>query len=341
MTPESWQQDARLAIPDLDRFEPVGWIDDQYILRLAAPPGATDLVGIDVRADPAQQPAIVAAVATRRAALTPNIDVAPGNHRFLIFVPVFDGDVLRGIVTAMVQNSAWFASLVKNRFADYQIALDEQGTRVETVAGDGVPAAEAWRHDEAIKVANTRMDVHVTPTVEHLQASASMLPEVSLALGALLATLLALCTYFFLTAQGRARDLATVNARLREDIEARQRAELAQRESEERTRLIIAAIRDQRHLHARCRRAHRHLESGRDRASPATPRREVTGPRFRAALPARRRAAAAGNAHHRRARRLDCRRVLAPAQGRQPLPRRRHDLGHPRQRRRAAADFRW
>ena len=91
-----------------------------------------------MRADPAQQPAIVAAVATRRAALTRYIDVAPGNHRFLIFVPVFDGDALRGIVTAMVQNSAWFESLVKNRFADYQIALDEQGTRVETVAGDGV-----------------------------------------------------------------------------------------------------------------------------------------------------------------------------------------------------------
>ena len=93
-----------------------------------------------------------------------------------------------------------------------------------------------------------------------------------------------------------------------------------------------------RHLHARCRRAHRHLESGRDRAH-RLPRPGSAGPRFRAALPARRRAAAGGNAHRRRARRLDCRRMLAPAQGRQPLPRRRHDLGHPRQRRRAGRIF--
>jgi PAS domain S-box-containing protein len=244
MTPESWQQDARLAIRDLDRFEPVGWIDDHYILRLVAPPEMADLVGIDVRADPAQQPAVAAAVATRRAALTRYIDVAPGNHRFLIFVPIFDGDTLRGMVIAMVQDSAWFESLVKNRFADYEIALDEQGTRVETIAGDSAPAGEAWRHDEIIKVANAQWTLHVTPTLEHLQASDSKLPEVSLALGALLATLLALCTYLFQTAQRRARDLATANARLREDIEARKRAELAQRESEERTRLIIAAIRD-------------------------------------------------------------------------------------------------
>ena len=244
MTPESWQQDARLAIRDLDRFEPVGWIDDRYILQLVAPPGMTDLLGIDVRADPAQQPAIAAAVATRRAALTRSIDVAPGTHRFLVFVPVFDGETFRGAVTAMVQDRAWFEALVKNRFADYQIALDEQGTRVETIAGDGAPAGEAWRHDEAIKVANVQWTLHVTPTLEHLQAIDSKLPEVSLALGALLATLLALCTYLFQTAQGRARDLTAANARLREDIEARQRAELAQRESEERTRLIIAAIKD-------------------------------------------------------------------------------------------------
>jgi two-component system cell cycle sensor histidine kinase/response regulator CckA len=59
-----------------------------------------------------------------------------------------------------------------------------------------------------------------------------------------LATLLGLCTYLFQTARRRARDLATSNARLLEDIQARRQVEQALREGEQRTRLIIDAIKD-------------------------------------------------------------------------------------------------
>ena len=242
--PESWQQNARLAIRDLDRFEPVGWIDERHILQMIAPPGPVDLLGLDVRADPVLGAAAAGAVASRRPAVTRFIDFAPGSHRFMIFVPVFDGDALRGLVIAMFIDSGWFESLVKDRLPDYQVELVEHGTRVETVPGAAATAGNDWASEQTIRVADAEWTLRVTPTLDHLQARDSKLPDASLALGALLATLLALCTWLFQTAQRRARDLAGVNVRLVADIEARKRAEVAQRDSEQRTRLIVAAIKD-------------------------------------------------------------------------------------------------
>src|SRR5207248_7813343 len=70
------------------------------------------------------------------------------------------------------------------------------------------------------------------------------LPEIALALGIVLATLLALLTYFFQTARRRARDLKLANLRLQNDIERRYAIEQELRQSESRTQLIINAVRD-------------------------------------------------------------------------------------------------
>src|SRR5207237_7557807 len=78
----------------------------------------------------------------------------------------------------------------------------------------------------------------------YLRRADSVLSESSLALGTALATLLGLCTFLFQTARRRARALASSNARLLEDIQARRQVEQALRESEQRTRLIIDAIKD-------------------------------------------------------------------------------------------------
>jgi len=241
---ESWVADSQLAVRDLERFQQTGWVDNQFRVRIAAPRRENDLLGVDVREDPAQGPAAQRAATTRSPSFTRFIDFAPGGHRFMIFVPVYNGDAFRGLVTATMIGSAWFDSLVRNRFSDYEIELREQETRVEAISGDSPAADHTWAVAQPIRVADAGWTLNVTPTQELLKMRDSALPEALLALGALLATLLALCTYLFQMALSRARDSAAVNARLLADIEARKRAEGAHRESEERTRLIIAAVKD-------------------------------------------------------------------------------------------------
>ena len=78
-------------------------------------------------------PAVAAAVATRRAALTRVFDLDRGGNTFAIVVPSFDGDALRGMVIAEVPGNTWFASLLGGRFPDYRIDLAQAGQRVGAV----------------------------------------------------------------------------------------------------------------------------------------------------------------------------------------------------------------
>jgi hypothetical protein len=58
-------------------------------------------------------------------ALTPFSTRPEGGNVFAIFVPVFDGDTLRVSSAATLGGNAWFQSLLKGRFPEYQIDLDE------------------------------------------------------------------------------------------------------------------------------------------------------------------------------------------------------------------------
>ncbi len=244
MSPQEWQQDASMILRDRNEFQVVDWIDDRLFVRWAEPVGTPDAPGFDVGADPARGPAIAAAVSSRRATLTPFFDTVQGGNRFAVFVPVFDGETLRGVVGATLGGNAWFQGLLKSRFPEYQVDLDEQGKPVGAVAGDGPAAGAEWAYERPLRIANAEWILRVTPTVEHLRTSGSALPEAALALGALLAALLALCTFLFQTAYRRANALAAANAQLIADIAARERAESALSESEQRTRLIVDALKD-------------------------------------------------------------------------------------------------
>src|SRR5204863_295321 len=82
------------------------------------------------------------------------------------------------------------------------------------------------------------------PTQNLVAGGASPLPIAALALGTILASLLALSTYLFQTARGNARDLKRTNERLVSDIARRYHVEQELRESESRTSLIINAVKD-------------------------------------------------------------------------------------------------
>src|SRR6185295_2279386 len=155
---------------------------------------------------------------------------------FVIYVPAYADGTLRGIVAAGLGGD-WLSSLLGDGFNDYTIALLDGGELASRAGASESSAGPERMQEQSANVANARWTLRVTPTREHLQRANSALPEAALGLGTVLATLLGLCTYLFQTARRRARDLATSNARLLEDIQAL-------REGERRTRLIIDAIKD-------------------------------------------------------------------------------------------------
>ena len=189
-------------------------------------------------------PVVAKAIATRRPALTGFFDVEGRGNGFALVVPSFDGDALRGVAIAEMPGNTWFHALLRGRFPDYEIDLDEAGRPVASVGGDDEAAGGEWADEQPLRIAGADWLLRVTPTREAAAHRKSPLPEIALALGVLLATLLALCTWLFQTALHRARDLAAANARVVADMLARNRAEEALRDAERRTRLIVNAIKD-------------------------------------------------------------------------------------------------
>jgi two-component system sensor histidine kinase UhpB len=240
-----WERDAGGLIHDVNEFQSLSWATPDSVVRWVAPrSNESKIIGYNMLSDPTRGAAVQLAIQTRRVALTPFTDLVVGGKGVVIYAPVYEGDTLRGIAAGALGNGNWLRSLVDGRFADHYVELVENGRVVQSVEADTPRGQGAWSEELPLDVHNAHWILRVTPTRESLARAASGLPEVALALGIALATLLALLTYFFQTARRRARDLKLANLRLQSDIERRYIIEQELRQSESRTQLIINAVKD-------------------------------------------------------------------------------------------------
>lgn len=241
---EQWKQDAGALLDEQPLFLDIAWAGEDLRIRWIVPPSQASRIGETLRSDPDRSQGIDTAIRSHRPALTLLVALpALASKGFALYAPAFAGDTLRGIVAAELGGD-WLSSLLRERFSDYYTVLLENSTPANAVGTAESAAGSEWTQEQTVSVVNMRWSLLVTPTQEHLQRTDSHLPEAALGLGTVLATLLGLCTYFFQTARRRARDLAAANARLLADIQARREVEQALREGEQRTRLIIDAIKD-------------------------------------------------------------------------------------------------
>ncbi|TMI10650.1 MAG: PAS domain S-box protein, partial [Betaproteobacteria bacterium] len=239
---ERWQGDASTLLNETPDFQGIGWAGEDLHIRSVVPQSQASAIGSSLRSDPERMRTVDAAIQSRRSTLSRYIDLRlSGSRGFVIYVPAYSDGTLRGLVAAAV-GGEWLPSLLEERFDDYEIVLLDGGELANRAGANG--AGPERTQEQSVNIANVRWTLRVTPTVEYLQRADSALPEAALGLGAVLATLLALSTYLFQTARRGAHELAATNARLREDIQARRQVEQALREGEQRTRLIIDAIKD-------------------------------------------------------------------------------------------------
>ena len=243
-TEDRWQKDAATLLAEPPEFQGIGWADENLIVRWVVPPGQAVRVGSSLGSDAERSRAIEEAVRARHVVLSGPLDLrVAGRRGFIIYVPVFADGALRGMVSAGLGGN-WLPSILGDRFADFQIALLDNGEPTNMIGNSDNAAGSEWTQEQTVDIANVRWTLRVAPTRDYLRRTDSVLPEASLALGTALATLLGLCTYLFQTARRRARALTVTNARLLDDIRARRLVEQALRESEQRTRLIIDAVKD-------------------------------------------------------------------------------------------------
>ncbi len=242
--PEAWKRDAAGLLKGVASVDSVTLGGPDYIIRQAVPASAETVVGLDRRINAQRRDAIDIAVSTHRSTLSPFLDLIVGGEGIVLYVPVFRDDELRAIISATLARPGWPKSIIDQRFPEYDIEIVQNGRAVRTVAPDGPRAADKWSQELPLVVQNARWTLRATPMQSLVASGASPLPVAALALGTILATLLALSTYLFQAARASARDLKHTNERLVSDIARRYHVEQELRESESRTGLIINAVKD-------------------------------------------------------------------------------------------------
>ncbi|HEY7945051.1 MAG TPA: PAS domain S-box protein [Casimicrobiaceae bacterium] len=242
--PEAWKRDALGLLKGVAAVDTVTLGSLDYVIRYVVPASAESVIGLDRRLDPRRRAAIDLAVSSHRSTLSPFLNLVIGGEGIAVYVPVFQDSELRAIVSATLARAGWPKSIIDQRFPEHYIEIVQDGHVVRTIAPEAAKAADKWAQELPLVVQNAHWTLRATPTQNFVSVGASPLPVAALALGTILATLLALSTYLFQTARANSRSLNRTNERLVSDIARRYHVEQELRESEARTGLIINAVKD-------------------------------------------------------------------------------------------------
>jgi two-component system, NarL family, sensor histidine kinase UhpB len=240
-----WQRDAGALLSNVNEFRLLAWAGPDYVIRSAVPDTiAASAIGYNLQSDAVQAASVKQAVANRRPIFSPVSELMIGGRGVVIYVPVFENGELRGIGVGALGNGNWLQSLIDGRFIDHYIELIEAGQVIQAVDAGSAPGPSQWSQEVPLSIRDANWSLRVTPTRDYLARAGSGLPDAVLALGTVLAILLAISTYLFQTTRRRARELDHANLQLQRDIARRYHIEQELRQSQTRTQLIINAIRD-------------------------------------------------------------------------------------------------
>lgn len=243
MTREEVAAEAARVLNDVPEFRAIAWADSAFTPRWAVPAGSYAL-GKNLLDDTRRNAAVGAALSNRAPALTRALDLPDGQKGFHVYVPVYRDRALDGLLIGLVIHGAWMESVLADRFTQYSIALLENGQLIGRLRWSERALGGEWIDEKSLAVLNANWTLLLAPTQATLDASASVLPLITLVVGVLLATLLAFTVFLFQITLRRARDTAEVAHLLQIDIEARKQAESALRMSEQENRRVVEEARD-------------------------------------------------------------------------------------------------
>ncbi len=221
-----WEADAYNYVISEPGFEFLLWADRGATVRWVIPSGA-DLGAIDrdLRSDPYALAALDRATSIGENALTEPLELQDGDLGFLLLVPVTVDDEFDGLLIGVINAEGLLGSLLPSEsMDDVSIAIfDEDGHQL---LGPSLAGAlyDRYRNVVDLQLLNESWRLEVWPKELLLDAATTAIPEITLAMGAVVAILLALTFLFAQRSRLRAEELEqTVDSRtveLQESIDA-------------------------------------------------------------------------------------------------------------------------
>ena len=217
-----WARSAHGQMSSLPAFVAIAWVTPMLDTTVVASPDPSRRQAIDLQALPNGKALMKAARAGRAPVVSQPVDVDVEGDGFLVLVPSPPGAASEGVVVGLVRSHDLFATIPSVRRAGVEIAA---GSSALYRAGPERPSGGAppWTPINAAGAPDWRL--RAWRGGSRLVPTDSLLPEVVLGVGLLLAVLAGVGAHVLDEGGRRSRTARRINGDLRKEIERRRQME--------------------------------------------------------------------------------------------------------------------
>jgi len=226
-----WEAEAELTMGHFPGYQAIVWIDPWFFIRWATSLENEAAVHELNLAFAERRRAAMEAVRSRQEViLTHALEILPGAQGFFIYVPIFQGDQFHGIIAGAISIQGLFDTILHEALAPgYGLAVLDGSEELCRYTRTNPEAPQEQVHEARLELYGITWFLHVWPETEALVGARSLLPEIALGVGFILAALLTVTGSLARTAQLRALAEETASQELQKEIAERARAEEAVR----------------------------------------------------------------------------------------------------------------
>jgi signal transduction histidine kinase len=226
---QEWESEAELTTSHFAGYQAIVWIDPWFFMRWTTPLANKEIEQELNLAFAEQRRAAIDAVRNRReVTVTHAVELQPDSPEFFIYVPIFHGEQYDGIIAGAVGFRELFDSTLHEVLTPgYGLAIFDGPEELHRYTHLDRHAEPPRLHETSLSLYGVTWRLQVWPEAAVLTGARSLLPEIALCVGIMLAALLTLTGTLARTAQLRASAEEDSNKELQKEVAERTRAEEA------------------------------------------------------------------------------------------------------------------
>jgi signal transduction histidine kinase/DNA-binding NarL/FixJ family response regulator len=221
------ESERTLLVNGYRAYQAIGWIDPTFHVSWIEPQSEADFSS-GVADDVHQRVALKKAEDSGRVVIT-SVNLRSGGHGLFVCAPAFHEQEFQGFLFAVIDDQELLSSIFGGGEQNYWVAVYDAEKELYRSSGSDHNRMTAWAEEASFQFRQLPLRVRVWPKPQTLASARSPLPTVTFLAGSLMAALLAFAVFIGQTAEHHAREVATINRNLQDEISGREQAEEALR----------------------------------------------------------------------------------------------------------------
>ncbi len=236
-----WKSDAELYIKHSPIYQAIGWVDPTFHVRWIVPlEGNSEAKNLALKFKKDEKATFEKAKDEHKILLSNKVELVQGGTGFIVYVPIFNAENFDGFICGVFRFKKLFDNILSKEITHgFSIALFDNEEEIYRKGSSDGEIEKKFGQDLFFDLFNITWHLRVWPEPEWVEEEHSLLPEVVLVLGILMAILMAWAIHLAQRDRLRAGKIQGFNQELETEITERKRFEEALIHSEALVRSIL------------------------------------------------------------------------------------------------------